>query len=501
MKKLLYFLALSTLFFSACKKMLDIDSTRLVSEEQMWESMEDTRAALMGVYGLTKSSLVDNNAYWLYGEVRTNEFAIPVRRDLQQIAANQLNSGHETLGALRSWRSWFAVVNAANVFLERAPEVLEKDDRYTANNLNVDLAQARFLRAFAYFYMVRIWGDVPLITASFEGTFPNKKREEKDKVLAWVEQELQEAANNLPLRYSVDEPEQLGSYYNEGASRWDGALATKIGAYAILAHLSAWQENYSNAASYTAFILDKYSSANINYASTSNLTASNGFFFDKHSSQMLAFPSVWNHVEAAFTGQVEELTLASPVVNKNIPDIYLSKESILNIFTESKDERFSTDTLGNPINENYFTNFSGRYPILSKIKCIQGGTTDPSFRIFSSALVFSRLEDITLLRAETLAVLGERGGAIEMLNRVRENRGLLDYSEEVNGDLLDAIFRERRRELLAEGHRWYDLVRYHRIKNNDPEFLKLIKEGGIYWPIDESLLRQNDLLEQNNYWK
>lgn len=501
MKKILYFLAILSLLFTSCDKMLDIESTRVVSEEYMWEKMEDSRTALMGVYALTKSALVDRNAFWLYGEVRSGEYAIPMRRDLKAIAANDLNANDETLEALRNWRRWFAVVNAANVFMERAPEVRQKDDRYTEGNLRVDVAQARFLRAFAYFYMTRIWGDVPLITTSSEGIFTKKPREEKGKLMAWVEQELLAVIPNLPLRYSNNQPEQLGNYYNEATSRWDGALATKIAAYAVLAHLSAWQENYPSVASYTAYIMDNYSRANINYVATNSLTSPSGFFYDKHSSQMFAFPSIWAHVEAAFTGQFEELTLANPVVNKNAPDMYFTKETIISVFNEAKDERFSIDTLGNPVTENYFTNFNGRYPIFSKIKCIQGGSTDPNFQIFSSALVVSRLEDIALLRAEALAVLGERNGAVELLNQIRENRGLLAYSEEANGDLVDAIFRERRRELMGEGHRWYDLVRYHRIKNDNPDFVQLNREGGIYWPIAESLLQQNGLLEQNNYWK
>ncbi|WP_231390051.1 RagB/SusD family nutrient uptake outer membrane protein [Sphingobacterium pedocola] len=501
MKKILYYLMFLTLLCTGCNDMLDIDSTRVVSEENMWEKIEDNRAKLMGVYAMTKSALVDRNAFWLYGEVRSGEYAIPSRMDLRAISANELNANDPTLDALRSWRRWYTVVNEANIFLERAHEVLEKDERYTQNNLNVDLAQARFLRAFAYFNMTRIWGDVPLITSSSEGSFTSKKREEKEKLMAWIELELQQAADHLPVRYSVNEPEQLGNYYNEATSRWDGTLATKIAAYAIMAHLAAWQENYPNVASYTAYVMDNYTRANINFVATSSLVSPSGFFFDKHSSQMFAFPSIWGHVEANFTGQVEELTLAAPIVNKSIPDMYYTKETISAVFNEPKDERFSIDTLGNPVTENYFSNFNGRYPILSKIKCIQGGNTDPSFRIFSSALVFSRLEDMVLLRAEALAVLGDRGGAVEMLDRIRENRGLEVYTEAENGDLVDAIFKERRRELMAEGHRWYDLVRYHKIKNNDPDFVRLIREGGIYWPIAESLLRQNVLLEQNDYWQ
>jgi hypothetical protein len=84
---------------------------------------------------------------------------------------------------------------------------------------------------------------------------------------------------------------------------------------------------------------------------------------------------------------------------------------------------------------------------------------------------------------------------------IRELRGLDVYNETANGSLIDAIFKERKRELMGEGHRWYDLVRHNRISNNDPEFTKLINEGGIYWPINRSLLSQNDQLEQNAYWK
>ncbi|MGO1243948.1 MAG: RagB/SusD family nutrient uptake outer membrane protein [Sphingobacterium sp.] len=500
MKKIFYVLMVVCISLSSCEKMLSVDSTRVVSDENMWEKMEDTRAGLLGIYALTKSALVDHNAYWLYGEVRTGEYSVPVRRDLMAISQQDLNANNETLEALRNWRRWYAVINSANVFISRAPEVLEMDDRYKQANLNVDIAQARLLRAFAYFYMIRVWGDVPLITSSSENNFVNKPRENQEKILAWVEQELIDAIPALPLRYSVDEPEQLGNYYNEAQSRWDGAIATKIAAYAILAHVSAWQGNYPNVASYTAFIMDNYEKANINYTATSSLTSPSGFFFDKHSSQMFAFPGVWAHLEGAFTGNIEELTLATPVINKTMPDIYLTKETIVNVFNEAKDERFSIDTLGKPLNEDYFRNFNGRYPILSKIKCIQGGNTDPTFQIFTSALVFTRLEDITLLRAEALAVLGEQNGGIDLLNRIRENRGLPNYSEAMNGDLLDAIFLERQRELMGEGHRWYDIVRYNKIKNNDPDFIQLIQDGGIYWPISESVLQQNPLIEQNNYW-
>lgn len=498
-RTIILFLLLSQVFVS-CKKMLDVDSTRLVSEENMWLSMEDSRGALMGIYGLTKSALNDHNAHWVYGEARTGEFAIPLRQDLNAIAGNDLNASFGTMNELKSWRRWFAVVNAANIFLERIQEVKDNDERYTNNNMVVDIAQTRFLRAYAYFYMVRIWGDVPLIVSSKEGSFDNQPRESKDKVLAWVEQELLNAAEDLPFLYSANDEQQQGNYYNEFSSRWSGALARKTTAYAILAHVAAWQSNYPDAAAYAKFVIDNAEKGSLSLLTTSNLTDPNGFFFDKNSNQLLGFGHIYNHVEGSFTGHIEELTLASPVVNKSIPDMYMPKEKILEIFTEATDERFAVDTLGNPTSEVYFQNFNGQYPIFSKVKCIMGGVTDPTFRFYSSATVFTRLEDMYLLRAEALATIGEQSGATELLNMIRERRGLNDYSADRNGELIDAIFQERTRELMGEGHRWYDMVRHYKIINDNSELSQLIREDGIYWPIAGDVLSQNELLTQNQYW-
>jgi hypothetical protein len=181
--------------------------------------------------------------------------------------------------------------------------------------------------------------------------------------------------------------------------------------------------------------------------------------------------------------------------------MYMSKEKILSIFDEPTDERFSADTLGNATTEVYFKNFNGQYPIFSKIKCIMGGVTDPSFRFYSSATIFTRLEDMYLLRAEALAVIGEQSGAIDLLNTIRERRGLNDYSAARNGELIDAIFQERSRELVGEGHLWYDMVRHYKIINDNSEISQLIRQNGIYWPISADVLTQNKLLTQNEYWK
>ena len=484
---------------SSCEKQLDIKSSHLATEERQWNSLTDTRSALFGTYALFKAALSDNNAHWLWSELREGDFVAYSRSDLKAIHNGELTTSFPLMEQLKNWRRFYAVINSANLFIERAPEVFEKDRLYTEQNLKMDIAQARALRAFAYFYMARIWGDVPLITSSHDnGSFVGKPKVSSDAVLGYAEQELLDAAEDLPYRYGI----APATYYGLGDTRWVSALITKNGAYAILSHLAAWRGNYLNADVYSEFVMNNYTKSNINYVGINDLVGSGGFFNDRNYRQIVSFSFVDGHGESTASGHIEQLTLAQPLVTKQFPEIYVPKDSISIIFNDplNRDTRFGIDTVSGLVRTNYFTNYSGATPIFSKIKVLRAGTTNGKFAIFSSAIVFSRLEDIALLRAEALAVLGRENQAATLLNRVRNSRSLSSVSAESKEELIDAIFEERRRELMGEGHRWYDLVRYNKLKQNNPEFNQLISEGGIYWPVAQEALKNNSSLIQNPYW-
>ena len=492
-----------SLLFSGCEKILDVHSSHAVNESNFWNSHNDTRAALLGVYGLTRAALANNNAHWMYGELRDGDFIALKRQDLDAVISGDLKAQYPLLNDLSNWRRFYAIINAANMFLEHVQEVKDRDPKYSDQNMRVDIAQIRVLRAFAYFYMVRIWGDVPFVTTSHDGEFADKGRMDQKSILAFVKQELKTAARDLPYKYSAGDEQQQGDYYNEDGARWMGVLARKLTAYMLLAHVAAWEGKYSEVATYTKFIMDNYSKGGHGFVSTEDLTRPGGFFNDKKDNFFWAFNFVWGHSDASFSGHIEELTLAKPITDKALPDIYVPKDSILSIFDMPKDERFSLDTLtGEPTSERYFVNFNSTVPIFDKIKVLQGGSTDPDFRIYASAIVFTRLEEIALLRAEALTVIGDLGGAVTLLNQIRDLRGMDHYDASKEGDdVLQLIFEARRRELMGEGWRWYDLIRYHKIKQDNPAFTQLIQSGGIYWPVSEDILQQNDLIEQNAYWK
>ncbi|MBB2150039.1 RagB/SusD family nutrient uptake outer membrane protein [Pedobacter sp. LMG 31462] len=458
------------------------------------------------MYGLMRTAITSDNLHWLMGDLRQGDFVATSRPDLKAIINGQLNASYPVLNEITNWRKFYAVINSTSLFIERSREIVEADKRYTPVNNNVDVAQARALRAFAYFYMVRIWGDVPLLTSSHDGNFEQHDRTAQAKVLAFAESELILAAKVLPYYYGGTDPQLPGEYFGITAQGLNGVLFTKISAYALLAHVSAWQGRYIDTEIYTKFIMDNYTKGDgygPRYINMDELTGtgSGSPFAYKRGTIIVGFSSEYGNGESTANGHIEQLTLAQPLVQKIRPDIYVPKEVIAAAFTDRKDLRFGLDTITKIHRTPYFVNFTTDMPIFKKIAILANGGSAGSFAIFSSTALFTRLEELTLLRAEALAVIGQRTDAIANLNIVLSQRGVAAIEALSTKDLIDEIFAERRRELMGEGWRWYDLIRYNKIKGTNPDFNKLITEKGIYWPISKDVINANPMITQNTYWK
>lgn len=503
----------------SCSKIDDIKSERLATEETNWKTLEDARANLMSVYGLMRSASISDNGHWLMGDLRQGDFKITNRADLKAIVNEQLNASHTTINRLTNWRRFYAAINAASLFIERSSEILEHDRRYTEVNNEADIAQARIVRAFAYFYMVRIWGDVPLFTSSNDGNFIEQGRTSKERVLAFCTNELLEAAKVVPFHYGGEDPILPGLYYGEGWASWNGSIFTRLSAYIVLAHISAWQSNYVDAINYAKFVLDNRHLTNgggsygVSYLDMAALTeneVSYSPFAYKRATVLVGFPSETGNGLATANGHIEQLTLASPFIPKGTPEMFVSKDTILKVFTDPKDLRFSKDLVTNKFRTNYFYGFETERPIFNKIKVIYGAATSGDMTLYASSMVFSRLEEITLLLAESYAALGDDNNALIYLNQACEKRGII-YTKVDNPDLIKAVFEERRKELMGEGWRWYDIVREQRlkklnttytIKNGQPlTFKEFEAAGGIYWPISQDVIDANKQIKQNPYWE
>ena len=511
----------SILFFSSCSDLLENDDAffHVATQEQQWNSLTDTRSALFGIYGLMRTALGENNAFWAAGDLRMGDFTVRVRDDLQAIRDNRLDAPYENIRQISDWRRFYKVINAACVFIENAGKVVEKDKAYSETNYTYDVAQARALRALAYFYMVQMWGDVPLVTQSYDnGSFPEIARTDAQTVLEYVRGELLEVSRLLPL--------QLGSssdkYYEGDGNTWNGLLINRLSVYALLAYVEAWIGNYVNTEAYAGYVIDNigtYIKGTPYYVSTENLTSQTGLFSSKCSNdykagRLVAFGYLYSGTEVNETGvdgHLESWTLAEPIVRKQLPDIYLSVDTLRNIFMNkfTSDNRFGIDESASPVQyfTNYVTGLNLEYPLFSKIQVVRDGEDDSNnLGAYSSFIIFSRLEDILLLRAEALAMLNRPDDAVTCMNELRTLRNVrnLSYSKDMDSNvknLLKEIFQERRRELMGEGHRWFDRIREARIVGDDMKMVELLNNGGIYWPVAEKVIKENPAIVQNAYWK
>lgn len=494
-------LSCSLLALTACNKQLDIKSTSLSNETGAWDSYDDVGSALTGLYGLLRTAMADQNAYWLFGDLRSGDFTAVSRPDLKAIIDGKLNLSYPLIQQLLDWRRYYAVIDACNQFIEHSGQALA-DKRYTELNNKIDIAQARAIRAYTYFYIARIWGDVPLITSTHDGQLQAVPRASQQKVLSFASTELQAAAKVLPFVYGKsDDPIFPGNYYGYDYTKYYNTLFNRVYAYCVLAHIAAWQGKYNEAAAYCDFVMNNYDKIGAELIDDiTELTDGTKFFNDRVDVRQIFsmyMATGYNESGISGMGHIESLTLATPLISKQRPGIYVSKDSINNIFSDLNDVRFGRDTISGVYSENYFINYEGDMPIFSKIKVIGDGTSG-NLAVFSSSIVPERLEEIYLLQAEAYAVMNQTTDAITALNKVKGIRAVALYDGAGGAPLIKAIFAERRRELMGEGWRWYDLVRENRLLQDDAAFNQLIKNRGIYWPVAQKNVTGG--VNQNPYW-
>lgn len=471
--------------------MLDQPSKRALTEENMWQNKNDARAATHGCYGLLRAALLNENAHWVYGDMRGGDFRVTRRSDLQALTDNNLNASFATLDQWRDWRRFYAAINQCNITIEKLPEVSKRDYRYSTNDMELDRSQVRFLRAFLYYYVVRIWGDVPLVTSAPNGNFTPRPRDNWQKVLDFAIQDAQAAAYGLPWKYDGRSPEQQGDYQGQGEGHHTNIAATRGMAHTLLAHLYAWKSDYTNALLHTRTVIDNQGLTGYNFVSTTDLTRLDGSFRGRGFSNIFQVDMNFDHAEYATTGQMEDWTLRAPDIPKSESEVYIPKDSILGIYSEANDQRATL----------FFSQLNDAFPVFYKMKQVNSAVQNPTLRFYTSAVIIFRYEELYLLQAECKARLG-MADAMADLNSIRTRRGLkaLPGSPTASA-LLDAIFLERRRELIGEGWYWYDLVHFNKVAQYTRLTQQDVDNGAAYWPLSKNALSANSALAQNNFWK
>ncbi len=424
---------------SGCKKFVDVPApTKSITDDNVYTSDYTAIAVLTGMYtkmgysgggdpftgtfGISLMSGLSADEFTLYSGVLNLPHTAYYRNALN--ATTNGGFGSEFWNPLYNYiYSTNAAIEGLNASFSLTPAVKKQL-----------LGEAKFLRAFYYFYLVNYFGDVPLTTTTDYKINSTLSRIPQADVYQQIITDLKDAQELLSISY-LDE-----SLLKSTAEK---VRPTKWAATALLARVYLYIKDYANA--------EIQAGVTINSGSFS-LTALNNTFLKNSSEAIWQLQPIGygRNTEDGWTFIIPPTGLSEPNGDQGNP-VSLSNQ-LLNSF-ESNDQR-SID--GNWVNSVDVNGTTFKYPF--KYKSANLG--DPVTEYF---MVF-RLGEQYLIRAEARAELNKITEAQSDVNAIRIRAGLSNTIANDKPSLLTAILHERQVELFSEwGHRWFDLKRTNNI--------------------------------------
>lgn len=472
---------LSCLTFS-CKKALENDLENSTYENSFWQNEKDVDGAVLGGYALLRKSLFKDNCFFLWGDGPVGIFNSDDTNVSGMYTSGSFTVAYRTEGA-HNWTNWFQIISLSNQVIEKVSAI--PDSKFASGRKNYLLGEAYFLRALSYFYMTRVWGEVPLqlraVTTADQVTLIGRSNEKQ--VMAQIIADATRASSLLTW---------------EGLNTNQRIRASKGSALALLAHAFAWTNDYAKTVLYTDSLTSRS-----DLFSLQPKGSIRGVFSNTNSSEnIFAIPSRYADNESSSNSTIAFLTISSDIVqgmpNAN-PTYWLSPTVIDNLYTpdDARKKEFVA-----------YRNTSDVKPNLLKYADIQNVGSDGKYDLRAeSNLIIYRLADIILLKAEALNALGRDGEALTALNQIRARAGVIPITS-VSEFLKRDIFLERERELIGEGQSYFDMVRNSRSYGTDgtgfyPSWMTRdrFNKRGWLWPINNAIINSNNLISQNEWWK
>jgi hypothetical protein len=493
-------LAVVLLYGTACKKFLDQEPISAVTDATSWKTDDDANSQVAGCYSLIRSAFNASCSFYTYGDLPTDYWGSIADGDYNNIAqvkwSISVSAGntYDPKLKLRVWTPFYTSIQQSNRCIYFLNQMA--DDAFTGETLtekqarkNKYLAEARFCRAFNYFYMSRVWGDVPLDTsyqADISG-ITNDPRVAQESVLQCAISDLNFAKQWL-------------NYKN--ASSTDRVVrADKGTVFAVLAHLYAWKGAYDSCRIACDSVIQHggYSLVpGASYATLYNGQSSEGIF-------EIAQSSISEAMNAqAYSSSIANYTLAAPYLpTVTVPNWQINSSMLSRLFSDTLDQRYVQGfSFVNSGTIKYY--FSKKYSNISTV-----AANNVNYYLLRNNIPVFRLADMYLLRAEANAAstAPDYSTVLADVNTIRERAGIkkLELTDIAGRDaLIDSVTAERGRELFLEGSRFYDMVRNTRLTGvsrfpyiTTAEF----QRGKYYWPVDPSLMTLNASLRQTTYWQ
>ncbi|MFP5079378.1 RagB/SusD family nutrient uptake outer membrane protein [Pedobacter sp. JCM 36344] len=158
---------------SSCKDSLTIQPDNRTVADGYYDSAQKVEQAVIGGYVDLRRALLANHAFLMYGEARTGDLKVAV--DFQQIVSDQkLTADQRYVKQISDWGYFYDVIRDANNLLD----IISKADNKVLNayQRNLFKGEALALKSISYFYLARIWSDIPSAEKNdFGKVFTNKQ--------------------------------------------------------------------------------------------------------------------------------------------------------------------------------------------------------------------------------------------------------------------------------------------------------------------------------------
>jgi hypothetical protein len=438
--------ALISSIFAGCKKFLDIPlPTDRFATEGAYLNDNSTGAVLTGIFSTAAGSLLYTGTSTQYETVgfRTSLYA----DDLTQIQSASVNGiaattalfylNGLTSGNSSQWSTLYRQIYNCNLAIENIESHHGNLSRY-----NQWMGEALFMRAFSYFDLINLYGDVPLALSSDYTVNNLLPRTPRARVWEQISADLIKAEN------------LLGEAYLDGTSvaTANRSRPNRFAAAALLARVYLYMENYPGAEAEASKVI-----ANSNLYQL--LPPANVFLANSRETVWAMAPVSGSVVRDYYLYYTAPLVNASQVALGNISSASMSS-ALLNSF-EPNDQRLNSWTI---LKTTTSAPVNGQFYFPAKYKSVINGT---------EFLIQLRLAEQYLIRSEARLKQGNNvAAAVQDLNVIRQRarptapaNALADYPATISAEAcMDAILKERRTEFFTEsGHRFYDLKRTGKI--------------------------------------
>lgn len=484
----------------SCKKFLNIQPIDKLTGNNFFQSKEDVISNIYDLSRIVFGKLNETQWFGATGEFRSGEALYesqsdnaPAREFVDYLGRNDLLAilqrnrpwdGFYHFNNVTDWTGYYRAIQGANILISKLDEGVPGISEAEKNQYK---AEAVFIRNLSYFFMVRLFGDVPYYTDAFHSEA--LARENMVSVFNKCIADLRAYKDFLPFAYG--DPALRGVRANRGSM------------LALIAEMNMWNAGFDSK-NETKYYQDAADAGNeiINSNAYRLLPINEWATVVKGRSEESLFEFYrsinygdQNQAVSPISDMFLHYPYKRPEYNHRVSFAYYRAEYMQKLYQDGSDKR---KTIW--FNEDIFAD-NGKFMMIkfagnSFITGEEDANPDNTFMIF-------RYGGEILTTAEALAHLGQDQKAIDLVNMVRGRAEAKAYSSS-DGNLLDFIFYERSRELQGEGFQYYDLVRTKRILNSQFSYNVLtpdkFERGAWTWPISSNALYNNPLMQLNTYW-